>query len=143
LKTFVIGPAVGLEIEAEIEEGIAQHALLTQEQRDEQSPEATVAVEKGVDAFELDMGETGLHEHGDAGSFCVQEALEIAHAGRDLLRRWGDERGIARPRAADPVLAAAKLARVLPFAASAGEQNSVYLAQQSQREQTSQNTFLF
>lgn len=83
--------------------------------------------------LELDMSETRLHEHGYLGRFRMKEALEIAHATRDFLRRR-HKRGIARSRAADPVLAAAKLAGVPPFATPAGEQHSMDLTQRPQGE---------
>src|SRR5947207_3028551 len=129
LEALVIGVAVGLEIKAEIEERAAQHALLAEEQRDKQPPEPAVAVEERVDGLELYMSEPRLHEDGNLRRSRVQEPLEIAHASPDLARRRRHEGSIARPRAADPVLAAAKLAGLAPFASPAGEQDAVDLAQ--------------
>ena len=83
-----------------------------------------------MDRFELDMDQGGPHEHRDVRPVRMEEQLEGAHAFHDLLRwRW-HERGVARARATNPVLARSKLARLLLTAAPLGEQDLVNLAEQ-------------
>jgi len=78
------------------------------QQRDEKPPDAAVAVEVGMDGLELHVEQPGTHERRQRviGMDVLLERTE--HMGR-----WWYVGGIARPAAADPVLAAPYLARQL------------------------------
>ncbi len=101
-----------------------------QDHRDQQSPEAAVAVEKGVDGLELDMHQGRLEDHGKRSGRVVDEGLQRAPAGLDFLGRRWDEAGVTGSGAADPVLGAAKLAGGLVAAASARHEAGMHLAQE-------------
>jgi hypothetical protein len=67
-------------------------------------------------------------------AFGVQEALEVGHAvGDGCVRRWHEDR-VARTRPTYPVLAASKLARLLPAPSASSEELPVNLADQSSAE---------
>ena len=100
-----------------------------QDQGDEEPSHAPVAIQKRVDGFELHVRERRLDER-PRGVRRVQVALQRAHAGFDFLRRRGHELGVARPGAAEPVLAGAKFAGLLGRAAPARQQPGVDFAQQ-------------
>ena len=64
----------------------------------------------------------------------MQKDFKSAHALRDLLGWWRYKRGVAGPRAADPVLSGAELARMFITAATAREQHFVDLPNEPQRQ---------
>ena len=138
-QPVVLGPVL-LEVEAQVEQRLAEHAGVAEEQRDQQPPDAAVAVEEGVDGLELHVRERRLDEHRQVVAVVVQEALQGGHAVGDGRVRRRHEDGVAGARAADPVLAAAELARVLVAAAAAREQLGVDLAHEAraQREAAAQ-----
>ena len=113
LQEPVIVVAPGLQEQAEIEDRFPQHPGLTQDQRDEQPAQASVAVEKGMDRLELDVGQARPDERGQRRILAVQEALERIEAFIQPVRRRRHEQGVARPGSADSVLRAAELARLL------------------------------
>lgn len=78
--------------------------------------------------------ERRLREHGHSHRVVVEEAFEGVHALLDALGRRRNVRGVAGPRASDPVLRAAELAGLLVGATSLREQHAVDLAQQAVRE---------
>ena len=53
LEKTVVVAAPRLEEETEIEDRLAQHARAAQHQRDEQPAETTIAVQEGMNGFEL------------------------------------------------------------------------------------------
>ena len=91
--------------------GVEEH------KRDQEPPDATIAVQKRVDGLELHLGERGFDERRQAVVRGMDEALERGHAMLDVLRRGRNEAGGAGASAADPVLAAAELAG-LPVSAA-------------------------
>jgi hypothetical protein len=60
-ETVIIRPS-RLEIEAEIEDRLAQYARLAEHQRDEQAHEAASVVKERMDDFKLHVGEAGSHQ---------------------------------------------------------------------------------
>jgi hypothetical protein len=54
--------AAALEVRAKVERGSLEFVVAAQEQRDEQTPDATVAVPERVDCLELIMNERGSYE---------------------------------------------------------------------------------
>jgi hypothetical protein len=87
-----------------------------------------------MDRLELDVGHAGLDQSRHVLVIPVQELLQGVQAFRQMLGRGRDESGVARPAAADPVLAAPELARHLVGAPSAPEQDAVNLAQEPQAQ---------
>jgi hypothetical protein len=64
----------------------------------------------------------------------VQKQLELAHALRHQFWRGWDESGVSGARAADPILTAAEVARLLAAAASLCEQDLVNLPNEPERQ---------
>jgi hypothetical protein len=89
-QRVIVRPAL-FEIKAEIQERLAQHARIAEQERDQEPPHASVAVEKGVDGLELYVGEPGAHEDRQPVSFGVEEALERRHAVLDRGVGWRHE----------------------------------------------------
>src|SRR5690606_36962059 len=75
LQESVVVGAMGLQIEAEIEERAPQYAMDAEKERDQQSPAPTVAVQEWVDGLELDMEQPGLQERGQSRLSFMQEYL--------------------------------------------------------------------
>jgi len=61
---LVVVLPVALEKQAQVEQRLAQQPLVMQQQGNEQASNAAVAVQKGVDGFELHMGQRDPDEHG-------------------------------------------------------------------------------
>src|SRR6185312_9964850 len=79
-----------LEIQAAIQERLTQRAIVAEQQRDQQSADAAVAIEEWMYSFKLKMRE-GCFEQGR--SIRVKEPLQITHAVVDFLwRRWHESR---------------------------------------------------
>jgi len=73
------------------------------QQRDQQSPDAAVAIEERVYRLELDMGQPGPHQGGQRIG-AVDPALKRCERLRHQTRwRW-HEQGVAGAGAANPVL---------------------------------------
>ena len=87
-----------------------------------------------MDRFELHMCQRRLEQHRGRLRLVMEEELQLAHALQYLFGRRRNEGRIARPGAADPVLAATKLARGLIAATPLGQQHAVNLAEQPQRQ---------
>ena len=64
LEKVVVRGAVRLEVEAEVKQRLAQHALCNQDQRHEQATQTTVAVEERVNRFELDVSQRDPLQYG-------------------------------------------------------------------------------
>jgi hypothetical protein len=63
----------------------------------------------------------------------VEELLQIAHARGNILGRGWNEKGVAWPSAADPVLRASEFPRALVTAATPGKENPVDFPDQAIR----------
>ncbi len=141
VEQVVVGRAVPLQVEAEVEERLVQYRRATEHQRDEQPADATVAVEERVDGLELHVRESRTHKDRQAIAVRVEEALQVGHAVLDRRVRRRDETGVPGPRAADPVLRAPELARGAAAPAAPRQQHAVDLAYQpvGEREPRSQS----
>jgi hypothetical protein len=132
LEQLVIARAVFFQVEAQVEQWLRQHAIVTEQKGDEKAADAAVAVEEGVDRLELDVSERGADErrHG----LVVEKLLQCAEAVEDVVGRRRDEEGVAGARAADPVLRRAEFTGLFFAAATFGEELGVNFAQQAQRK---------
>nr|WP_241179966.1 hypothetical protein [Humisphaera borealis] len=85
-----------------------------------------------MDGLKLDVGDGAAQQRRDRG-IVVQKEFEVTHQPHHFVRRRRDETGGGKraPTGADPVLAAAELAR-LQVCAGPGEQDRVDLLDQSQ-----------
>lgn len=113
-QAIVVLGSVGLQVEAEVEERSCEYASLAEEERDEEPPHASVAVEEGVDGLELSVRQAAVHQGGEPVSV-VEEPLEGVKGLAHLVGwRW-NEMGLveAAPGRADPILGAPELARVV------------------------------
>ena len=80
------------------------------------------------------MGQRRLEQHRGRLRLVMQEELQLAHALQHLFGRRRNEGRVARPGAADPVLAAPELPRGLIAAPALGQQHAVDLPEQPQRQ---------
>ena len=109
---------------------------MLEQEGDEQSPDAAIAVEIRVDGLELDVSEADPHERRER-VFGVEVPLEVAEQRRDFFGRRWNERGVARPGAADPVLAMANLARLLVGGANVAHEAAVGPMEEAHRKRQS------
>ncbi len=104
---------------------------MLQQGGDQQAPDAAIAIQEGVDGFELGMHQGHLDQRRQGGVFCVNESLHVGQQAGHMLGWRRHEGRIARARAADPVLRTAQLAGLLARTAHAIEQQAVRVAQQA------------
>ena len=121
------------EVEAEIENRLAQHLLIAEQQRNQQTTQAAIAVQKRVNRFKLHMRQRRLDQHRHGLRAVVQKKLQLAHAVHHFFGRRRNKGRIAGARAANPVLAAPKFPRCLMAAPPARQQYAMNFAQQAQR----------
>ncbi len=133
LQELVVAGTVLFEIQGEVEQWVPEHAFGVEQEGDEKAAEAAVAIQEGVDGFELHMGERGLDKNGGGDRLVVEEFFQCAEAFQQGIRRRGHMGGIAGSGAADPVLAAAELAGFLVRAATFAQEHSVDFADEAQR----------
>ena len=98
---------MALEEEAQIQERLGEQLPVLEQQRDEQAADAAIAVEIGMDGFELHVHERGADERREL-RLAVDVLLQVTQERAQLLRRRWNEDRVARAGAADPVLAAAQ-----------------------------------
>ena len=84
--------------------------------------------------LELHMGQRRLEQYRGRLRLVMEEELQLAHALQHLFGRRRNEGRIARTGAADPVLAAPEFPRGLIAATTLGQQHTVDLAEQPQRQ---------
>src|SRR5258708_30231185 len=108
---------------------------MDEQERDQEAPDPSVAVEVRVDALELGVGETGEDQKRWRG-LGVEELLECVESLLHLGNRWRDERRLFQGGTfrSNPVLGAAELAGCRTLAAAAPQQFGVDLTDQSKRE---------
>jgi hypothetical protein len=128
LQELVIAGSVLFEIQGEVEQWVPEHAFGVEQEGDEKAAEAAVAIQEGVDGFELHMGERGLDENGGGDGLVVEEIFQCAEALEQGIGRRGHMSGIARACAADPILAAPELAGFLVRATAVAKKHSVDFA---------------
>jgi hypothetical protein len=121
-----------LQVQRQVQQRSRQRAVFAQHQRDQQPADAAVAVQGGMDGFELCVGECAAHQQRHAVARIVQETFELAERVHQLVRRRRDEARVLQRAAgtAYPVLRGAELAGRLVAAAHALHQFAVNLAQQ-------------
>src|SRR6266851_2832773 len=100
---------------------------MAKQKRDQQAADAAVAIEKGVNRFELKVSERRFHQRRRIG---MQELFELSHATLHILRRRRYKCCVAWASTSDPVLRLPKLARRLLRTASGCKENFVHLTQQ-------------
>ena len=107
---------------------------MDEQEGDQQPADTAVAVEEWVDGLELRMCQAGVDECGQL--LLVQEALEVVERLLHLVDRGRHERRLCQARVLrpDPVLRAAKLAGETVSTATAGQELTVDLADQAERE---------
>src|SRR5439155_12138283 len=113
---------------------------MLQQERDQQSPDAAVPVEIGVDSLELNVHQSGAYERGQP-VVAMDVLLDIAEQPAEFMRWRRHESGVAGPCAADPILAPSDLARLPARAAAALHQPAMGLVQQPHRERQALWTF--
>src|SRR6185437_12477622 len=84
VQQFVVCLPVLLEVQAQVEQWLAQQSVVGELQRDEQAADASVAIEKRVNRLELHVRERRLGKRWRYLWAIVQEALEIFQAVGDL-----------------------------------------------------------
>lgn len=118
LQEVVVLLAVLLEVEAEIKQRLAQHAFRAEQKGDEQPAQASVAVEKRMDGFKMDVRQRGFDQERGFDGVVVQEFFQRAETFQHLIGRRRNEQGVAGARAAHPILGAAECAGLLFAGAS-------------------------
>jgi hypothetical protein len=63
---------VELEVVGEVEEGELEDIAVAEEEGDEESADAAIAIEEGVDGFELSVSVSAVDEGGEIAG-CVKE----------------------------------------------------------------------
>ncbi len=118
LEVVVVLLAVPLEVVREVKDRLVQDASFREEERDQQTADAPVAVEERVDRLELHMCQSDLDERRQVVGL-VNELLEVAkRVGNDVMRRRHEASGVDhRTGRTDPVLARPKFSW-LEFAAA-------------------------
>ena len=132
-QAIVIG-ATGFQIEAEIEKRSAQDTVNAEIEGDEQAPDPAIAVEEGVDRFELDMEQPRLDERREFRGGFMHETLEGIKACMEFMRRRRDEQGVPGARTTDPVLRSAEFAGFPGSAPAALQQPGMHAADETERQ---------
>src|SRR5579883_1211296 len=63
-EPIVVFGAMALKKIAQIEQGAVQHATATQQERDEEAPDAPIAIQERVNGLELSMGQRAVNQDG-------------------------------------------------------------------------------
>ena len=121
------------ERHAEVEQWLFEQAPVLDEQRDQQPPNAAVAVQERVDGLELHVREPSAHQRRQV-AVGMPPPLQRRQRGRNVLGRRRNEAGGTRTPAADPVLRPPNLPRQLVAAADAAHQDAMGLAQKADAE---------
>src|SRR5205807_6026135 len=104
LKQIVVAWTVSLEVKTKREERHTKSAFGAKKQRNQQSAQPTIANEKGVDRFDLDVNESGLDEHGQLVFFVVKKMLEAVQTLHHAFRWRRNKRSVSRSATANPIL---------------------------------------
>jgi hypothetical protein len=136
LKQLVVPLSVRLEVQAKIEQGLLQSLFIAQKQWDEQSPHASIAIQKWVYGLKLHMQQGRFNQRGSSYRLVVKVLLPVIQAGHQLVNRRRDEQCISRARAANPVLAMTELPWEPILSSALGKEPFVNLSDEPQRERT-------
>jgi hypothetical protein len=106
---------------AEIEQRALQYVLVYEKERDQQSSDSSVSIEKRVDRLELCMRDSTVDEWRQR--FVMDEALEVVQRVEHLRRRWRHECRCVQWRVlcANPILRRSELTGIA-FVASYARQ---------------------
>ena len=132
LEQFEISRAVFLEEQRQVQDRIFQQSFGPQDQSDEQATNTSVAIQEGMDRFELHMRQGSLDQGERSNRIVMQELFQQTHACHHLVRRWRNEPGVSRSAAADPILAPPEFPRALSPPPAAGEQFRVSLRDEAE-----------
>lgn len=111
LDAIIIFLTIPLEIIRQIQHRLEQHVLFTQQKRDEQPADASIAVQKRVDGLELGVDQADLDQQGQRRPV-MEEPFQVAEGIEDFMGRGRNESGFGQGATArpDPVLAGSQLA---------------------------------
>ena len=87
-----------------------------------------------MDRLELYMGQGRLEQHRGRFGLVVQKQFELAHTLQHLFGLGWNKGCVARTGTADPVLASPEFTRSLVAAPTLGQQHTVDLSEQPQRQ---------
>jgi hypothetical protein len=73
---IIVSPA--FEEQAEIQNGLTQHARVTQQQRDQETSKAPIAIKERMDRLELHMGEPSTYKRRHRRIIRMQKPFECA-----------------------------------------------------------------
>lgn len=119
-------------MQRKVKERLAENPFSTEQEGDEQAPQAPVSVKKRMDGLELDVRQCRLEQGTGTDGIIVKEFFQGTHAVEDSVRRRRDETGIPWTAATDPVLRATELAGLLRAAPSVSEQAGMDVPQEPQ-----------
>jgi hypothetical protein len=121
-----------LEVSAQVKEWLGEQVALDQHKDDEQASYTAVAVEEGMDGFELVVDEGDVQE-GWQPCVTVYVVLQRAQGDGDLCGRWGNVGGLVQSCSgwADPVLYAAELSGIALLPSYSLYENGVHLSQET------------
>lgn len=128
---IVVTAPVAFEKVRQVQRGLGQQPVADQVKRNQQPPDAAVAVQKRVDGFELVVADGQPDQMGHGNDWVVPKLFQIAHQFGHAVLVWRNERRIGQVGAANPVLADAELSRLLVLAPYTAHQNGVGLTQQA------------
>ena len=113
-KPIVVFAPVSFEFIRGVDDRLGERPIMYERKEDEQTPEASVAVEERVRGFKLVVHQSGLDDWIDVVTL-VDEKLEVAKCLLHILRVGRDIRGLIERAAvwSDPVLSRPELARRL------------------------------
>ena len=134
-EAVIVFQSVELEVVGEVEEGELEDIAVAEEEGDEEAADAAIAIEEGVDGFELGVRVGAVDEGGEiAGG--VEEFFQIAEGLSHFVDGWRDVGGILEGAAsgADPVLGAAEFSGVSLAAACAGHELGVDFTDEAEGE---------
>ncbi|MDA8045296.1 MAG: hypothetical protein M0Z30_08680 [Actinomycetota bacterium] len=135
LQGVVVLLTASLEVGRQVEQRFGQTVTDQQQEHDQETTKASVAVEEGVDRFELVVNQRSLHERRKAW-FLVNEAFEVVEERPHLVwwRRYEGRGFDCGSWGSDPVLSGADGARLAFTATDAGEDYRVHLSDQTGAE---------
>src|SRR5271157_1184605 len=96
IEQRVVGGAVLLEVEAQIQERLSENTGVTEQKCDQETPYATIAVEEGMDRLELHVREACADEDRQARGVVMKEPLERRHRVLHEMGRRRHEVRVAR-----------------------------------------------
>ena len=113
IEQFVVLGSTLFQIQTEVKQGLAQHLVVIQDQRNQQAPDTAIAIEKWVDGFELQVRQCCAGERRVGRLFVVKKLLKRCHAVFKLRGRRGYEMSVAGPAPSNPILAGAEFSWLL------------------------------